>query len=323
MKVGWKEEDIEKELKGAFELPVPKPKLKWLVPTIIIIVVIGVVGWVVIFKFNTIKNWFVSTEQPIEEYQDCGTTKPIEMQVGKGPFEIYEKDATLVCLGSNFFNDCKKSKMYSDSDSGKFWFFVDGKQGDDCLVRMVDVSTNLFLQCPYNIDELIKNNPDIKYDLSKFPGNVAFGLMWGVLFDAASPGTKCTGSMISSNQEELRVSQLTSRNMTRVFDLKEVLQALKSYYKDNNSYPIIAGCTSDNYLAIANLIGKYMSNVPFDPINSGINVYMYTGNGSNFILKANLENVDNPSLSASFFEDDLDGQVMGCDCDDPAYCIQP
>lgn len=127
------------------------------------------------------------------------------------------------------------------------------------------------------------------------------------------------GPLIKQSILGKKEGQEKSRDMRRVGDLRMVAQALESYYDDNVSYPNMTGCTSSNYAAVASLIEKYMSDVPSDPSNSGENVYMYAGSGTNYTLRAYLENADD----SAFLSDDLDGQVMGCDCNDPAYCIQP
>jgi type II secretion system protein G len=118
----------------------------------------------------------------------------------------------------------------------------------------------------------------------------------------------------------LNSARQKARDTRRLGDLREVALALEMYYDDNSSYPSVTGCTSANWTTISTDIenGDYMTRVPADPLNSGTNVYMYGGDGSTYTLRAVLENSSNAALDS-----DLDATTNGCDCVDPAYCIQP
>ena len=118
----------------------------------------------------------------------------------------------------------------------------------------------------------------------------------------------------------LNSARQKARDVRRIGDLRQVALALEMSYDDNATYPSVTGCTAANWATMSTAIeaGGYMTKVPTDPVNSGNNVYMYGGDGTDYALRAYLENANN-----SAFATDVDGTAMGCDCVDPAYCIQP
>ncbi len=120
----------------------------------------------------------------------------------------------------------------------------------------------------------------------------------------------------------LNTARTKARDARRLADLRQVALALEFYYDDNpnTGYPGVSGSNqwgdADSGMTKALQDGSYISVVPTDP---GVGVYQYwvaSGNQSH-VLKATLENSDNQAL-----DNDTDGSVFGCDCDDPAYCIR-
>jgi len=120
----------------------------------------------------------------------------------------------------------------------------------------------------------------------------------------------------------LNTARMKARDTRRLADLRQVALALEFYYDDNPDigYPGASGSNqwgdSGSGMTKALQDNNYISAVPHDP---GTNTYQYwvaSGNQSH-VLKATLENADNPAL-----DDDTDGSVFGCDCNDPAYCIR-
>ncbi|MBU2564298.1 prepilin-type N-terminal cleavage/methylation domain-containing protein [Patescibacteria group bacterium] len=113
-----------------------------------------------------------------------------------------------------------------------------------------------------------------------------------------------------------------ARDVRRIGDLRQVALALEMYYDDNAGYPIVTGCTNATWDTMATAIegGGYMTVVPDDPTDSGSYLYAYGGDGTDYVLKATLEN-----LSNSAFATDLDATSQSCTCDDASgfYCIQP
>jgi len=119
----------------------------------------------------------------------------------------------------------------------------------------------------------------------------------------------------------LNSARQKARDTRRLGDIRQVALALEMYYDDNTSYPIVVGCTAANWtgtLATAITGGGYMAAIPIDPVNSGNNIYMFGGDGTDYVLKGYLENSLNNALDT-----DVDGTAMSCACDDPAYCLQP
>ena len=120
----------------------------------------------------------------------------------------------------------------------------------------------------------------------------------------------------------LNSARQKARDVRRIGDLRQVALALEMYYDDNAGYPSVTGCTSATWDTMATAIegGGYMTVVPDDPNDSGSYMYMYGSNGTDYVLKATLEN-----LSNSAFDTDVDGTAQSCDCADATgfYCIQP
>jgi len=122
----------------------------------------------------------------------------------------------------------------------------------------------------------------------------------------------------------LNTARMKARDVRRVADLRQVALALEMYYDDNTStgYPGSSGsnqwdpCGGSNALEDA-LEPNYMASVPCDP---GTETYEYwvAPSKNGYVLKAALENPDNPAL-----DNDVEGDdVLGCDCDDPNYCLE-
>jgi hypothetical protein len=121
-------------------------------------------------------------------------------------------------------------------------------------------------------------------------------------------------SMLNNSFDESRIK---SRDARRASDIRQVALALEMYYGDKKSYPVVTGCTASNWNSLSAILKNYISSVPIDPLNSGKHVYMYASDGGKNIVRAVFES-ENTNL-----DNDIDGNVMGCNCDDPAYCIGP
>ena len=116
----------------------------------------------------------------------------------------------------------------------------------------------------------------------------------------------------------LNDARMKARDVRRLADLRQVALALELYYDDNpgTGYPGTSGSNQWSAMETA-LETDYIASVPGDP---GTNTYEYwvASDKNGYVLKATLENSDNPAL-----DDDIDGgNVLGCDCDDPAYCLE-
>lgn len=109
------------------------------------------------------------------------------------------------------------------------------------------------------------------------------------------------------------------RDARRIADLRETQNALELYYTKGNLYPAISG--ADSWASLrTSLVGAGIgvSNIPNDPLfSSETYEYGVSGDNQNYVLKATLEDSNNPALA-----DDVDGSLYGLSCDDPAYCIE-
>jgi prepilin-type N-terminal cleavage/methylation domain-containing protein len=114
----------------------------------------------------------------------------------------------------------------------------------------------------------------------------------------------------------LNTARQKARDVRRVSDMRQVALALEMYYDDHTS-----GYPSTTWAVMETAIegGGYISSVPSDP--GGVTVgYVYcTSDQQSYVLGATLE-ID----GSSALKDDVDGaDVLGCNCVDPVYCIQP
>lgn len=85
--------------------------------------------------------------------------------------------------------------------------------------------------------------------------------------------------------------QRRARDDTRKNDLKNIQQALETYYNDNNAYPD----------AVADLVTEYINAIPADPNGAA---YTYTvapagctDNCTTYTLSATLENDNDPAAT--------------------------
>lgn len=108
-----------------------------------------------------------------------------------------------------------------------------------------------------------------------------------------------------------------SQDAGRKNALKNVQNALEQYYSDHGSYPVSAGCRSDQTSScwsvsngVLNLFGvdatNYIPNMPQDPTQKGAdcttatsrNFAYYSATGTTYILTTRLENTQDPSIAS-------------------------
>ena len=90
----------------------------------------------------------------------------------------------------------------------------------------------------------------------------------------------------------------------RVSDVKNILLAVGLYYNDNNQYPT----------SLTDLVPNYLPSEPRDPAG---NAYGYTASGTDYVVYTTLDNA-----SSTVLQSDLDGTVIGVNCNDPVYCAR-
>ncbi len=103
-----------------------------------------------------------------------------------------------------------------------------------------------------------------------------------------------------------------ARDAEKVANLKQMVNVLEMYYLDHDAYPSVAG--DNRFENLVRQAGDYLNSTPNDKEKYD---YQSFNSGEDYIIKAVLENSDNPVLNT-----DLDGQVQGIDCDDPVYCLK-
>lgn len=123
----------------------------------------------------------------------------------------------------------------------------------------------------------------------------------------------------------LNSARQKARDVKRVGDMRQVQLALEGYYDDNQAYPGDDGATAcANLTGIADeLVPTYIAALPVDP-GGGSVAYAYdaagTADGQDYVLRADLEDVDHSSLI-----DAVD--AFGCECDVAGgsgdFCAKP
>ena len=119
-----------------------------------------------------------------------------------------------------------------------------------------------------------------------------------------------------------------ARDVKRVGDMRQMRLALAAYYDDHQSYPPgdnnAGECNGWAGLEAKLVTGDtaYIGGLPVDP-GGGSLPYAYDnqGDSQNYVLVADLENVEHAALDG-----DVDGvTVPNCDCDDATgkFCVRP
>lgn len=142
------------------------------------------------------------------------------------------------------------------------------------------------------------------------------------------------GVTVSYTTEDVSIQGTQDRDRTRVGDLAQAQRYLQNYFNDigkdptlESSFPkktrwdILKRILLDGARSVRR-DGYYISsldqNFPRNPNDSDAFLYDYQSDsfGTSYLLSVTLEN----SLSGSL-QNDLDGIVLGINCNDPAYCI--
>lgn len=121
----------------------------------------------------------------------------------------------------------------------------------------------------------------------------------------------------------LNTAREKARDVRRVSDMRQVALGLEMYYDSHTDtgYPgTVTGSTVNEWDTMDTALegDGFITSVPTDP---GTNTYEYwvaSGNQS-YVLNATLEDGDHSAL-----DDDIDGlDVLGCNCENPEYCVKP
>ncbi len=109
------------------------------------------------------------------------------------------------------------------------------------------------------------------------------------------------------------------RDTRRIADLRNVQNALELYFNAYASYP--AGSSWDTLQSSLARVG--VSKLPSDPLNRDPYVYVYvtSSDGLRYILKATLEDANNPALRDTLKDTEMPPGITSPGCSVPAYCI--
>ncbi len=109
------------------------------------------------------------------------------------------------------------------------------------------------------------------------------------------------------------------RDTRRIADLRNVQNALELYFNAHASYPAVSDWNS---LQTA-LSGVGVTKIPTDPLNRAPYGYTYvvSSDGLHYVLKALLEDANNPALHDDLTDTDMPPGVATPGCTAPSYCI--
>lgn len=109
------------------------------------------------------------------------------------------------------------------------------------------------------------------------------------------------------------------RDTRRVADLRNIQNALELYFNAHASYPLVSDWNS---LQTA-LASVGVTKIPTDPLGRDPYTYVYvaSSDGLHYVLKATLEDANNPALHDDLSDTTLPPGVATPGCTAPAYCI--
>lgn len=113
------------------------------------------------------------------------------------------------------------------------------------------------------------------------------------------------------------------RDARRIADIKQLQLALEIYAdKNDDLYPPLSAACADIEALESHLVPNYIPVFPKDSLASSRHVGRHPQyqiavheDRKSYVLKAQLEDTDFTALKV-----DLDGKILGCNCDDPNYC---
>lgn len=104
-------------------------------------------------------------------------------------------------------------------------------------------------------------------------------------------------------------------NAKKISDLAHLNKALELYAKDHDGLypPMPLQCDNVGDLGLY-LVPHYLRKIP-DPMDPDAYRVSFSPDRTAYVLRTTLD-VGYPAL-----QQDIDGNILGCDCNDPVYCI--
>ena len=113
-------------------------------------------------------------------------------------------------------------------------------------------------------------------------------------------------------------AKIYTRDARRIADVKQVLLALELYQKEKGGYPIVTSACNDLSILNKFLVPNFISYLPRESLEAQEYTsykYAVSSDGLQFVVGVTFEKYN------SALQQDLEGIVLGCNCDDPNYCM--
>ncbi len=124
------------------------------------------------------------------------------------------------------------------------------------------------------------------------------------------------------------ISKIRSRDARRVSDIGKVNSAIKKFEAKRGSFPVVDGIRiNDRWQQLGRLLseGDFLAGLPDDPLHATDTDrqydYISRTDGSQYILRAVIEEAGNKSLVKDFDGIPFPAAQTFYSCDDPTYCI--
>ncbi len=212
------------------------------------------------------------------------------------------------------------------------------------LLALLAVLGVIYLLAPYSYEKCStvsqENLYKLLYNTYAFwiIASVSYAFIASILWDKLSRRSfvlyltlaLLTFFFVSIILASLNTARVSSRDARRVSDIEQIRLALELYFDPNgNQYPVSLSSLSDTVNPACGGV-VCMPQVPTDPLG-GNYAYNVSGDRKFFVLGATLGEgaYKNDCYSkvrgrmAGAFREDVDGEVLGVQCDEPVYCLTP
>ena len=264
---------------------------------------------------------------------------------------IYGQIPTVAFPLQELVTNINGNGMILFSDKVGVTAFDNGYQGSSIIESLTTYSQdgNAIIEGTLNAQDAKPAGANIRYFLSNNEANRFYEATSGVTqFQDNDNRLRWQALLISTNSaftptlsavtitystKDLTARNQSSRDSTRINDLETVQRYIQAYYANVKKDPIVnAGQKQSDWKQLKDTLTSwaegqrnnsyYSSTIanyfPQQPVDEDKFLYDYRSSsfGESYVLSVTLEDASNYRLQS-----DLDGIVLGVNCDDPVFCI--